>query len=136
MNNNKEKTFHECTSNCRRNGCLNCEHGYDEEHTCPTCDKISWSEQFDKKFIIPESHFGKDFYPNGYEKDIWGKYKDGEAIKQFIKTTLNDMLDEIVGEDLPRYEQQDFLFHRDEYNWGYNDCIKQIKAKGLKYISK
>ncbi len=34
----KIKTFHECSSNCRREGCPNCEHGYDEEHTCPDCD--------------------------------------------------------------------------------------------------
>lgn len=33
------KSFHECTSNCRRNGCPNCEHGYDDEHYCPVCDK-------------------------------------------------------------------------------------------------
>lgn len=33
------KSFHECTSDCRRNGCPNCEHGYDEEHIYPICDK-------------------------------------------------------------------------------------------------
>ena len=33
MNNN-----HECTSNCRRNGCPNCPHGKSEEQFCGTCD--------------------------------------------------------------------------------------------------
>lgn len=43
MNNTKQKqqvkSSHECTSNCRRNGCPNCVHGYDNEHTCPDCDE-------------------------------------------------------------------------------------------------
>ena len=92
--------------------------------------KETWEEQFDKEFVNDCGHL--DFK----DEDGFLHLQKPTKIKQFIKTTLNDMLDEIVGEDLPRYEQQDFLFHRDEYNWGYNDCIKQIKAKGLKYISK
>lgn len=33
-------TYHQCTSNCRRNGCPVCEHGYnelDDSRVCPDC---------------------------------------------------------------------------------------------------
>jgi len=37
---NSISNMHICTSNCRRNGCPICEHGYnenDESRQCPTC---------------------------------------------------------------------------------------------------
>ena len=51
----EEKSFHECTSNCRREGCPNCEHGYDEEHTCSICDEEEQNDDlFDKHQENPD----------------------------------------------------------------------------------
>lgn len=59
-------------------------------------DKESWEEEFDERFIIPESHFGKDYYNGNYRKEIWGKYQDGHAIKDFIQDLLTAQKKEIV----------------------------------------
>ncbi len=50
----EEKTFHECTSNCRREGCPNCEHGYDEEHTCPVCDKEATHKKLEPQYVLDQ----------------------------------------------------------------------------------
>ena len=50
---------HECTSNCRREGCPLCIHGVHEEIECEVCDKEQtpgWEKEFDKKF---DEKYGK-----------------------------------------------------------------------------
>jgi len=38
---------HECTSNCRRNGCPLCPHGKDDETECDFCDKVTYKCNFE-----------------------------------------------------------------------------------------
>jgi len=40
---------HECTSNCRRNGCPLCIHGVHEDLHCPICDKLVTDEEMTER---------------------------------------------------------------------------------------
>jgi len=88
--------------------------------------KETWVEKFDKEL-------GEESLDFPFSAEIRETFLD-KKIKQFIKTTLEDMLDEIVGEELNtnKHSGDDVVSYVDIYN----DCVKQIKAKGLKYISK
>lgn len=46
--------------------------------------------EFDEKFVIPEGYFNLASDPEGYNtpKDIWGKYRGGDDIKEFITSRL------------------------------------------------
>lgn len=53
-----------------------------------------WRKRFDKKFIMPESHLGKDYWEGEYTPRVWGKYQNMKAIKQFIASEIKHAVEE------------------------------------------
>ena len=105
-------------------------------------NKTTILAEFDEKFVIPEGYFNLASDPEGYNtpKDIWGKYRGGDDIKDYISTSIDSLLksveercDELVKE-LPKTKcinAENHLFgscFQCEKIKGNNQCASDLKT--------